>query len=145
MEARKERSCGCIIESQGEVLLVCGRKSGAWAMPKGHVEPGESDEQTALREVREEVGLEVEIIPGPSYSLSYMLGSGAEKTVRLFPARTESRALTPQEKELREARWCSFGEALRILRSEGWKDVLRQYMTDRGIALPAAAEGEDGK
>ena len=142
MSPKKERSCGCIIESRGEVLLVCGKKSGAWAMPKGHVEPGESDEETALREVREEVGLEAEIIPGASYTLSYELRSGAEKTVRLFPARVSSRDFTPQEKEIREARWCSFDEALAILRSEGWKDMLRQYMADRG-ALGAESEKEE--
>ena len=42
-------------------LALCGRHTGLWALPKGTPDPGESLEQTALREVREETGLEVEI------------------------------------------------------------------------------------
>ncbi len=42
-------------------LALCGRHTGLWALPKGTPDPGESLEQTALREVREETGLGVEI------------------------------------------------------------------------------------
>ena len=49
-------------ERDGRVeLALCGRHSGLWALPKGTPDPGETLEQTALREVREETGLEVEI------------------------------------------------------------------------------------
>ena len=42
-------------------LALCGRNTGLWALPKGTPDPGETLEQTARREVREETGLEVEI------------------------------------------------------------------------------------
>ena len=42
-------------------LALCGRLTGLWALPKGTPDPGETLEQTARREVREETGLEVEI------------------------------------------------------------------------------------
>ena len=133
MALRYERSCGCIIENDGQVLLIRGRKSGVWSIPKGHVEPGESDTETAMREVREEVGLDPEILPGGPYTLRYQKNGEIDKTVLLFPASVKGRDFTIQQSEVSEARWCSFSEALRILRSDEWRDALRGYMRDRGI------------
>ena len=59
---RKEKSCGCIIiDDNNKVLLVYGNGSYFWGFPKGHVEDGESEVETAKREVKEEVGLDVVI------------------------------------------------------------------------------------
>ena len=52
---------GVVFSSAGEVLLVRYR-SGAWAFPKGHVEPGETLEQTAVREVQEEGGVSASVL-----------------------------------------------------------------------------------
>ena len=46
---------GLVINEKGEFLLI--RRSGLWDLPKGHQDPGESLEDTALREVEEETGL----------------------------------------------------------------------------------------
>ena len=46
-----------LINSQGHVLLVRGRKEGKWSFPKGHKKRGESDIQCALRELHEETGI----------------------------------------------------------------------------------------
>ena len=46
---------GLVINNKGEFLLI--RRSGLWDLPKGHQEPGENIEVTALREVEEETGL----------------------------------------------------------------------------------------
>jgi ADP-ribose pyrophosphatase YjhB (NUDIX family) len=46
-----------LINSQGHVLLVRGRKEGKWSFPKGHKKRGESDIQCALRELAEETGI----------------------------------------------------------------------------------------
>ena len=57
-----EKSCGAVVYCQEEndikYLLVCER-SGFWVFPKGHMEEGESEHETALREVKEETGLDV--------------------------------------------------------------------------------------
>ena len=49
------------VRDGGVELALCGRRTGLWALPKGTPDAGETLEQTALREVREETGLEVEI------------------------------------------------------------------------------------
>ena len=60
---KTEKSCGAVVlrKNQGrlQVLLIKHINGGHWAFPKGHVEPGETEEQTALREIKEETGLSV--------------------------------------------------------------------------------------
>lgn len=127
---KKEKSCGCILVRGGRVLLVYEKYGRFWGFPKGHVEPGETEPETALREVREEVGLEVEADTSFRYELRYVIRGEIEKTVVLFPAAVRSGAVTPQESEIGSVRWCSFAEALETLTFEDWKNVLRQYMND---------------
>jgi tRNA nucleotidyltransferase (CCA-adding enzyme) len=49
--------CGIILEQNNKVLLVYGYKSKKWGFPKGHMEYGETEEQTAQRELYEETGI----------------------------------------------------------------------------------------
>ena len=57
---KKEKSCGCIIIENNKVLLIHQTK-GHWGFPKGHIEENETEFDTALREVKEETNLDVEI------------------------------------------------------------------------------------
>lgn len=52
---------GCIFNAQGEVLLQRRSDNGRWGLPGGAIEPGESIRQAAVREVKEETGLEVDV------------------------------------------------------------------------------------
>ena len=52
---KKEKSCGCIIIENDKVLLIQQTK-GHWGFPKGHVEAFETESETAIREVKEELG-----------------------------------------------------------------------------------------
>jgi 8-oxo-dGTP pyrophosphatase MutT (NUDIX family) len=62
---RHQKVYGCIcISSNDRILLVKGKLSGKWSIPKGHMEQCETDIQCALRELREETG----IIPADTYS-----------------------------------------------------------------------------
>ena len=54
----REKSCGCIIINKNKVLLIKQTK-GHWGFPKGHVEKDETEIETAIREVKEETGLDV--------------------------------------------------------------------------------------
>ena len=60
---RREKSCGAIIVSDSGRILLIHQRKGHWSFPKGHVESGETEEMTALREVKEEVGLDVRLTP----------------------------------------------------------------------------------
>lgn len=58
-------SCGGVVIHKGKVLLLYKNQNGrymGWVMPKGTVEPGESFQQTALREVKEETSVDAEIV-----------------------------------------------------------------------------------
>ena len=58
MNFKREKACGCIIIDDGKVLLV-QQHQGFWGFPKGHVENGETEIQTAIREVKEETNIDV--------------------------------------------------------------------------------------
>ena len=55
-------TCAAIFNERGEILLPKQADNGFWSMPGGAVDPGESAEQGALREVREETGLQVRVV-----------------------------------------------------------------------------------
>lgn len=73
---KREKSCGVLVLRQQEdelyVVLLRHRFGGHWSFPKGHVEAGESERQTALREVREETGLTgIKLMDGFRESVEY--------------------------------------------------------------------------
>ena len=59
-----------IINKEGKVLLVNHKKLGVWLYPGGHVEPNETPDETVIREVEEETGLDVEIISDKDENLA---------------------------------------------------------------------------
>lgn len=109
-----EKSCGTIIINQGKVLLIAAKDNDGelfWSFPKGHQEDGETDIETALRETREEVGLEVEIINEAPIVTSRPIHEGAAiKDIYLFLARPKSTNLHLQTAEAEIAKWIPFSE-----------------------------------
>ena len=62
-----EKSCGAVVFTRIDHdirYLLIKNLSGIYGFPKGHVEPGETDVETALREVFEDVGITVQLLPG---------------------------------------------------------------------------------
>jgi 8-oxo-dGTP pyrophosphatase MutT (NUDIX family) len=47
-----------------QFLIISSKSDGHWGFPKGHVEEGESVEKTAIREVKEETGLDFDLVEG---------------------------------------------------------------------------------
>jgi len=85
-----EKSCGTIPYTQKNgvflYLLVKNRADGFCGFPKGHVESGETEEETAYRETWEETSVRVNIHSGFRYEMSYPMTNGNQKTVVYFLA-----------------------------------------------------------
>ncbi len=73
-----------------EGVLLIRYRSGAWAFPKGHVEPGERLEQTAVREVREEGGVEARIV-GELAPTRYTNDRQEHRQIHWYVMQTDSR------------------------------------------------------
>jgi 8-oxo-dGTP pyrophosphatase MutT (NUDIX family) len=96
-----------------EVLVVHRPQYGDWTFPKGKAEPGETDQECAVREVEEETGLRCELaeeLPSTSYTDS--LGRG--KRVRYWRMRIVSGELAFAH-EVDDARWLTAAEAAELL------------------------------
>jgi len=108
-----------------------GRDSVTWTLPKGTPEPGETTEQTALREVAEETGLEVRIVePLPSIEYAFAQdGTRIRKTVHYFLMEQTGGDLSRHDAEFERVRWVPFDEA----------GTLLSFATERELVATAAA------
>ena len=118
-----EKSCGAVIYRINEkndvrILLVKNHNGKCWTFPKGHIESGEKEEETALREIMEETGLNVEIIPGFRRISSYRPFGKIRKTAVFFLARADKSVVSMQPSEIDYYMWVSIDEALRMCRHE---------------------------
>lgn len=125
----KEKSCGCIIVKDGKVLLI-KQVSGHWGFPKGHVEHDEEEEQTALREVKEETNLDVKIDSNKRYVEKYITDKGIDKEVVLFVAEPINEEIKMQEEEVSRIKWMSFEEAINQITFKETKQILKQVLRD---------------
>ena len=123
-----ERSCGAVVfrKENNEIryLLIRNRRSAHWGFPKGHVEPGETDEETAIREVAEETGLSIRILPAFVKKSDYTIQGKIEKSVSIFLAETEETDYTLQVEEIEECGWFEYEKAMSTLNYENDKTIL---------------------
>lgn len=144
METRKQVSAGgaAFRETDGrlEVALVLMIPEMRWQLPKGIIDPGETPEQAALREVREEAGIECELIE-PIETIEYWFvdsRSGTQvrihKFVHFYLMRYISGDVADHDHEVAEARWFPVDEAIGTLAFDSEKSVVilgRDAMTRR--------------
>lgn len=130
IECLYESSCGAVIfrreSDKRKFLLIRNRRSAHWGFPKGHIEAGESEEETAIREVYEETGLNIRIVPGFVKKSEYTIQGKIEKSVSIFLAETDETEYRLQEEEIEECDWFDYDDALRILNYENDKYILTQ-------------------
>lgn len=112
-----------------EVLLVGGsrREPDYWGFPKGTQEPGEAIEATAIREVREETGVRVELlalIGITEYAFTRSNGTTVDKTVRLYLAYPIGQGLEAKDVEYREVAWLPSDQAHQRLTYDADREVL---------------------
>lgn len=120
---RREFSAGAVVyfkDEQQERLeyLVLHYGSSHWDFPKGKLEPGESDEMAAIREIKEETGLDVELDKGFEHRLFYRFrsreGELVSKQVTFFVAQSKTKEVVLSE-EHSDFKWLTYEEARRIL------------------------------
>ena len=114
-----EKSCGGIlfrVREDGviEYLVLYQHRSGTWSVPKGHIAAGESERETALREIYEETGLRVKLIDGFRREMSYTISAKASKNVVIFLAEAEGE-LALGENEISDCLWLEKAAAIRRL------------------------------
>lgn len=117
----QRRSCGVLLlrefEGKTQLLIVRHYSGGHWGLPKGGQEAGESDLETARRELKEETGIEtVSMIDVDPLTESYQFtrnGQSYDKVVAYFLARSEGAEVELQKTELCDSAWVSFEEAAR--------------------------------
>src|SRR3989304_1533633 len=130
--AKKETSCGAVIfrvkKGKLEFLLVKKDASagGHWSYAKGHMEGNETEEQTALREIKEETNLDVELLKQFKETISYSPKPDVDKAVILFLARPLTEDVKVDGLEIKEASWLDYAAAIRTLTFPEGKDVLKK-------------------
>ena len=102
------------------LLVRPRRRRDEWVLPKGHVEPGESLEQTAVREVREETGVDAAVV-APLGTVEYQAG-GELAVVEFFLMRAGREGVGS---EGRETAWVGRDEALARLSFEDLRELIR--------------------
>ena len=125
-----EKSCGAVIyrikDENLEFLSISHRNDGHWGFPKGHVERTESDEETAVREVFEETGLQVTLTNEFRVSVEYLTKQETMKEVIFFLAKVQDQSVHIQIDEIKDYRWASFQNTKEVLSYESSKEVLEQ-------------------
>lgn len=140
LECLYEHSCGAVVFRQikGEYrfLLIKNRRSTHWGFPKGHMEKGETREETAIREVLEETGVHIHIYEGFCSESEYRIGAKIEKRVEVFLASTEDTQTVIQKEEIEDYIWLRYHEAYEMLKFDNDKEILasvKEYMEEHGI------------
>lgn len=126
---RFEKSCGGVVftRAENEICYVIIRHTGGHCgFPKGHMEPGEDEQATALREVFEEVGLRTTLIDGFREEEIYPPPDrpGVMKQVVYFLAEYSGQDIRIQPEEVAEAYLLSYEEALSALTFQEAREIL---------------------
>ena len=131
-----EKSCGAVVlrkENGWNVLLIRHVKGRHISFPKGHMEIGETESQTAEREVEEETGVRVRVDRHFRAENRFNIRPDTQKLVVIFAALTRQMELVPQPEEIAEAFWLPLEEAQERL----------PYERDRKILSDAVAYTEE--
>ena len=133
-----EKSCGAVIYAVREretVWLVERMRHGHVSLCKGHVEAGETEHDTARREIWEETRLTVTFQDGFREHIEYSPYPSCLKEVIFFLARADGMDAVPQEEEVASIAFLPFDEAVAALTYEDDKRVLtaaRDFLAGRG-------------
>ena len=110
-----EKSCGALVvnskKEERKVLLIKNHNARYWSFPKGHIEINESETQTALREVKEETGLDIELYKHYRQISDYCPYGRIRKRVVFFLGETKTEEVIKQKEEIDSYKWVTFNQA----------------------------------
>ncbi len=128
-----EKSCGAVVFTREhgalQYVIICSNE-GFFGFPKGHMEPGETEEQTALREILEETGLNVRIIDGFRTTDEHPHHRPGRPTVMkhmvYFLAEYAAQHPVAQESEVSSISLMSYEEAMKAFQFESSRRILTE-------------------
>jgi 8-oxo-dGTP pyrophosphatase MutT (NUDIX family) len=126
---KKEVSCGTITFYKGKVLLIKQNK-GYIGFPKGHVENGETEEETAIRETKEETNIDVKIHKDKKYYINYDVDGKINKDVVLFLAEPISFETRKQDSEVEKTMWVDVSLVCDYLSYDDTKEIFMEALND---------------
>lgn len=127
---QREKSCGALVLRRDEngkpyILMIRHKAGGHRSFPKGHMERGETEHMTAIREVYEETGVQIRIYSDFRETVHYHPMPGVSKEVAYFLTETKQAEIRPRPGEIAQVEWVPLEQAEVSLTHENDKTVLR--------------------
>ena len=138
----KETSVGAFIYkiTEGKILflLIYSKRNSEWGFPKGHIEPDETELETAKREIKEETGItDIKFVEDfrcvDTYKIKGTLSSTKnriiDKNVIYYLARTNEDFKGSFDDEVEQGKWLDYNQAIELLKYDNQKKLLKSaYM-----------------
>lgn len=124
---KREKSCGAVLfreENTQRYYLVLHSTKGHYTLCKGHVEGSETEQETAIREIREETGLSVRFVSGFRRVIAYSPRPRRMKDVVFFLAEAKPGEVVCQPEEVADAEFLPFWEAMERLTHPSDRETL---------------------
>lgn len=131
IRVQHEKSCGALVirrdaeDGRQYLLMIRHKAGGTRSFPKGHMEPGETEYMTAVREVYEETGVQIRIDSKFRETVHYSPMPGVTKEVVYFLTHTEQTAVKAREGEIAQVEWVPLESVDESLTHENDKLVFR--------------------
>lgn len=126
-----EKSCGALVykkeNNEYYLLMVMHLNGGHWSFPKGHVENGETEEETARREIKEETNIDVVIDTSFRHVVTYSPCAGVKKDVVYFIGLPISHSLKPQAEEISKIDWINVKDAYNLVTFDNDKQLIEFF------------------
>jgi 8-oxo-dGTP pyrophosphatase MutT (NUDIX family) len=119
-------------DAQLEVALISVGDDGRWQLPKGLIDKGESTEDAAVREVREEAGIDTEVVERLDKVEYWYFWKEDDQRVRyhkyvyFYLLRYKSGDVRDHDDEVNEARWVSIDDAIKMIAFDGEKKIVEK-------------------
>lgn len=129
-------SCGGVVFFEGKILILyknLNNRYKGWVLPKGTLESGETFEETALREVKEETGVTAKLIKfiDSSYYSFFVKEGIVNKEVKWFLMSADTPYSKPQREEyFIESGYFSYEETLKLLKFDNEKNIVKKAYSE---------------